>query len=147
MAETKICIPGLNVQWPWSQLILEGKKTIETRSYPLPSSYRGMPIAVIETPGQDPSSPVRTAQIIGIVIFSDSFQYTTHRAWLRDQQHHLVPEGHKLFGYKKSKTKWGWRIKSIQTFSEPQRAPKHRGIVFTKTCHLKVPIISALSSG
>lgn len=40
-------LPGLHTQKPWSPLILEGNKTIETRSYnTIPI---GVPIAVLET--------------------------------------------------------------------------------------------------
>ena len=44
-------IPGVNIRWPWSKLLLEGTKTVETRSYPLPTGFVGKEIAVIETPG------------------------------------------------------------------------------------------------
>jgi hypothetical protein len=43
---------GINIQAPWSQLLINGQKCVETRSYPLPKNYEGVPLALVETPGK-----------------------------------------------------------------------------------------------
>ena len=48
-------MPGLNVNWPFSQLILAGVKTVEARSYAL--GYRNIAqpaveMSLVETPGK-----------------------------------------------------------------------------------------------
>ena len=52
---TTLSLPGLNINWPFSQLILAGVKTVEARSYAL--GYRNIAHAdvamwPVETPGQ-----------------------------------------------------------------------------------------------
>ena len=41
-----LSLPGLNINWPFSQLILAGVKTIEVRSYAL--GYRNIPQPAVE---------------------------------------------------------------------------------------------------
>jgi hypothetical protein len=40
---------ALEVQKPFSQFILLGQKTIETREYPLPTELQNVPILLLET--------------------------------------------------------------------------------------------------
>jgi hypothetical protein len=42
---------GLNIQRPWAGLILQGRKTIEARTYPL-RGYKDESIWIIQTPGK-----------------------------------------------------------------------------------------------
>jgi len=130
--ETRI-VPGVNVQWPWSQLIVEGKKSVETRGYPLPAKYINVPMALIQTPGHESGHP-SNASIVAIVVFSRCFQYSTEEAWLKDIRRHLVPPDHNSFKFFQENEKWGWEIKSIEPHSAP--APKRKGIVFTKNCKI-----------
>ena len=49
-----LSLPGLNINWPFSQLILAGVKTVEVRSYAL--GYKniarpGVEMWLVETPG------------------------------------------------------------------------------------------------
>ena len=46
---------GLNVQAPWTGLLISGEKSVETRSYPLPKKYVGEKLALVETPGKSGS--------------------------------------------------------------------------------------------
>ena len=43
---------GLNIQTPWSSLLIDGLKTVETRSYHLPLKYEGIELYLVETPGK-----------------------------------------------------------------------------------------------
>ena len=129
-------VPGLNIQWPWSQLILDQTKTIETRGYPIPLKYIGIPLAVIETPGPNgKANGVVKARIAGIVIFESCFQYRTKAEWAKDQPLHKVAADHPQFRFEAGKPKWGWRVKSAKKI-EPRPAPQKRGIVFTGHCEI-----------
>lgn len=138
--QKKISIPGVNIQWPWSALIANGVKTVETRSYPLPEHYRGKPLALIETPGPRGrrDAGITTARIIGIVTFSSSFQYLSQAAWEADRVRHAVANDDPQFAYSSKKPKWGWVVSSYQHFQVPQDAPARRGIVFARTCLVTV---------
>ena len=124
-------VKGLNVQWPWSRLIVDGKKTIETRSYPLPASLRGRWVAIIETPGpQGKKNGIHRAQVIGLVKFKDSKLYSTKKGWLADYDHHLVSPNDPLYAFNRSRPKYGWLVEDVMTLS-PQSPPPSRGIVYS----------------
>ena len=82
-----VSLPGLNIQWPFSQLILSGVKTVEVRSYALGCrniARPGVEMWLVETPGDakaiskgwvhQSDSVVapqpKHAQIVGTVTFS-----------------------------------------------------------------------------
>ena len=84
-----VSLPGLNVQWPFSQLILSGDKTVEVRPYALGWRNIGRPgveMWLVETPGEASAvskrwalpcdAPVaprpKHAQIVGTVVFCRS---------------------------------------------------------------------------
>ena len=130
-------VPGVNIQWPWSKLILEGKKTVETRSYTLPSHYIGIDLAVIETPGPMGSkNGISKAQIVGIVRFGQPFEYTSEANWIADSSRHLVPVGDPNFGWSQVKPKWGWPIEKFQRIKS-RPPPKIRGHVFARACIIR----------
>lgn len=132
-------IPGLNIQWPWSQLLLSGKKTIETRTYPLPKKYENVELAIIETPGPDgkKKAGILKARIIGTIVFENSFQYLCEKDWQKDKDKHLVKLDDKDFSWqKKDSNIWGWNVKSVTSFKRLIPAPIKRGIVFATKCEL-----------
>jgi hypothetical protein len=132
MIRDDLKIPGINIQAPWSGLILSGQKTVETRSYPLPERLKGKMLAIIETPGKDKS--LGKARMIGIVIFSHSFPYANREQWLEDIDRHLVEPSDSLYKFTPSKPKYGWVVQSVarlETFVPP---PKKRGIIFASEC-------------
>lgn len=132
-------VPGINIQRPWSTLIVDGTKVVETRSYPIPKKYVGVEIAIIETPGaQGIRDKSRPAKIVGTVVFENCFQYNSKAEWKKDFALHLVPEEHELFGFSSKTPKWGWRIASVKRFEKPLPAPVRKGITFTKECRIKV---------
>lgn len=128
-----IGIPGIHIQWPWSQLLLNGKKVIETRSYPIPEKFVGMPLAVIETPGPTGKKNGIQTAIIGIITFDSAYQYSSREQWLRDEKLHLVPPNDKLYGFKSGKPKWAWKVSSFEK-RKPSPPPKIRGIIYAKNC-------------
>lgn len=135
--KTKV-IPGLNIQWPWSQLLLSGQKTIETRGYPIPEKYIGVELAIIETPGPRGKieGGVDKARIVGTITFGESFQYRTKSQWEKDVTRHMVDITDPQFAWGKSKERWGWKVVSTEQFDRVLVAPKKRGIVFAKACRL-----------
>jgi hypothetical protein len=124
--------PGLNIQYPISQLILSGKKTVETRTYTIPSKYVGLPLLLIETPGHDGNF---AARIQAIIIFGPAFLYKSKSEFYRDSKRHCVfPDS--PWAWQESKPKWGWPIVSIQTFKNPIVFSQKKGIRFTKKISL-----------
>ncbi|MGE3263119.1 MAG: hypothetical protein AB7K68_15160 [Bacteriovoracia bacterium] len=136
MSRTK-SIPGINIQWPWSRLIVDGSKTVETRRYPIPSHYLEVPLAIIETPGPKGKSEAQIlkAQVVGIVCFKRSFRYSTAADWRDDFKRHQV-SADSQFRFDSKKETWGWEIMSVTKFAKPYPAPSKRGIVFTKSCKI-----------
>ncbi len=124
---------GLNIQIPWSTLLINGEKSVETRSYPLPKKYEGVELALIETPGK---SGRFKSRIIGTITFSHSFQYPDENAWVDDYNRHKVDENDKLYAWKLDRPKYGWVVSHINKFDTPIPDPKKKGIVFTKKCKI-----------
>jgi hypothetical protein len=129
---SQICLPGLNIQAPWSSLILEGKKLVETRSYPIPTKYKNVELAIIETPG--PDRLVERAHIIGVVVFSGSIAYESFDEWSSDYKRHLVEPTNTRFRFVEGKQKFGWVVARVEAFSGSVPAPLRKGIRFTAKC-------------
>lgn len=127
---------GINIQSPWSRLLVDGYKCVETRSYPLPKKYEGEQLALISTPGKYGDFKAR---IIGTVTFSHSFKYPDEQSWLDDFNRHLVSGQHNLFGWDENKDKYGWVVSDVNKFEDPQPAPENKGIIFTKHCEILIP--------
>lgn len=130
-------MPGINIQYPWSELLLSGKKKIETRSYPLPKKFVGVEMAIIETPGKlGKKNGIKKARIIGTIKFADSKQYATKAEWKRDHALHLVNEHDPMYAFNQTKPKFGWIVASVSRLRSPLPPPASRGIVFAKGCRV-----------
>jgi len=127
---------GINIQSPWSRLLVNKEKCVETRSYPLPEKYEGEELALIETPGRSGNFKAR---IIGTITFSHSFKYPHQQAWVDDNNRHLVDGNDNMFGWNEDKDKYGWVVSNIIKFDEPQPAPEKKGIIFTLDCQIMIP--------
>ena len=119
---------GVNIQFPWSNLLINYVKSIETRSYPLPTKYENKELALVETPGKNGKFKAR---IIGTVTFSHSFKYRDERSWLDDHNKHLVPQDDSQYKWNKNKPKYGWVVSHIKKFTKPVDISKRKGIIFT----------------
>lgn len=126
-------VSGLNIQEPWASFLINGTKSVETRSYPLPKKYEGVELALIATPGR---SRKFKAKIIGTITFSHSFKYENVFDFESDYQRHLVPVDHKDYGWKNNNTKYGWVVSDKKKLNSPIDAPSKRGIIFTRGCCL-----------
>ena len=122
---------GINIQFPISRLILEGKKTIETRTYKIPDKYLGEEILIIETPGKQGNFKSR---IVGKITFSGSFKYESKKAFYDDQDRHCVDEASPWAWREKSK--WGWEIQKVVVFKNAKPLNKRPGIAFTTNIKL-----------
>lgn len=125
---------GINIQYPWSDLLINGLKCVETRTYPLPSKYEGVELALIETPGTRKDFKAR---IIGTITFSHCFEYPDEESWIGDINRHKVEINNKQYGWKKEKAKYGWVVSDIKKFDTHLDAPKNKGIIFTRGCDVK----------
>lgn len=126
------CYVGINIQWPISQDILIGKKTIETRTYPLPEKYLNQELVLIETPGLEGKFKAR---IIAIIKFTNCYRYKDKLEFYKDVNLHLV-EKESIWAWK-DKPKFGWRVEVVKKLSQPITVNKRKGIVFTKDLKLK----------
>ena len=125
---------GINIQTPWSELLINGDKSVETRSYPLPEKYAGEELALIETPGRYGRFKAR---IIGTITFSHSFKYPDQRAWQDDYNRHCVAVDDPIYNWKDDKPKYGWVVSKVTKFDKPLDIRKRRGIIFTSGIKLK----------
>ena len=125
---------GINIQTPWSELLINEVKSVETRSYPLPEKYVGEEIALIETPGRYGRFKAR---IIGTITFSHSFKYPDQRAWQDDHNRHCVAVDDPIYNWKDDKPKYGWVVSKVTKFDKPLDIRKRRGIIFTSGIKLK----------
>lgn len=123
-------LPGVNIQFPISQIILNGAKTIETRTYPIPAKYIGKLLYLVETPGAEGKFASR---VIALIKFGEPFLYKSKAAFYADKaRHHVTPDSQWAW---RDKAKWGWPIvdvRPIQVATLKQRP----GIKFTKEIEL-----------
>ena len=93
---------GLELKEPWASMVLEGSKTIETRTYDLPPELIGRPLVLLATP-EDSGAPGTSgladvvtirgaATILGLVTFDDVIQWDSRQTWAKDCDRHGVPD-------------------------------------------------------
>jgi hypothetical protein len=125
-------IYALEVQSNFSNEIINGRKTIETRDYPLPVSLINQPILLLESQhvhGQEGISALPdiitpdvvknkyNLSIIGIIYISECFQYTTEGQWDTDRVKHLVPlDSNYNWSPDSNKSKYGWCIAIVDKY-------------------------------
>jgi len=139
---SELSLRGINIQYPFSRLILFGVKTVEVRTYPLGDRNLGgdyEDLFLIETPGSrnlkgalvDRRYPIgpppSVAQVIGIVRFSSSEQYAnkpTSRyqwhmpSWNKHRSKHRIKEGGH-YDWNRKDAMYAWHVDNVQPFSEP----------------------------
>ena len=133
---------GLNIQWPWSELLLTGKKTIETRNYPLPEWLKNQPVAIIETPGKKRKD--FKARIVGVIVFNDCKEYTTQKSWNADYSKHLVDPDDLQFKFVTGLRKCGWIVGKYCLLKKTTSPPISRGMVYATGCKLPMSEIQSI---
>ena len=129
-----LCLRGLNIQWPFSQLILLGVKTEEVREYALghrsicPS---GEEVWIVETRGHHVNAktnamcdglplgprPLRT-QIVGTVRFDDATSYPSTEAFRVASEQHRIALGSK-FDWDGKGSRFGWKVDRVRALVGP----------------------------
>ena len=124
-----LVLRGLNIQYPFSQLILAKLKDTEVRDYALGHRNIANPdeeMFLIETPPKNQASaavdhidlgpPPRQAQVVGTVSFSKSEQYKKKAAWNLDRRRHRIKRGSALDWQQSQGDKYAWRIGQVRCF-------------------------------
>ena len=125
-----LCLRGLNIQWPFSQLILLGYKKVEARTYPLGYMSIGMAgqeMWIVETPGPSASASVSAlvdgayiaarpaaARIVGTVVFSHSEQYAGRDAFCGDRRAHRIRPGAPTHDWSGDGEMHAWHVASVR---------------------------------
>jgi hypothetical protein len=117
---------GINIQWPISELILSGKKTIETRTYPIPEKYLNQEMLMIETPGKHGKFKSR---IVAIIKFTKCIKYKTKKDFYNDINKHCVTKD-SIWAWKDGE-KWGWQVEIKETVTPSKLVEKTKGIIYT----------------
>ena len=117
---------GINIQFPISQLIVDGKKKIETRTYPIPEKYLNQEMLLIETPGKEGKFKSR---INAIIKFTKCFQYKTKKEFYSHSDKHCVTKD-SIWAWGDG-DKWGWKVEVIKEISPPLPYLGKKGIKFT----------------
>ena len=107
-------------RYPFTEWILDGLKTIETRRTPSLSSCCGHRVAIIRTLHKQPAMIVGTA-IVGLPVY-----YTELESFLADTDKHMVPADDIDYGFRDFKT--GYPLYDVQRLETPIHCTS-RGIV------------------
>lgn len=131
---------GLEMQSPWAGLLLQGRKTIETRAYDLPPALLGKRIEILQSKqGSTVSSLGNVVRIaeedpavtrVGWCTFTHVIRYSDFALFDADQDAHLVTKESDFYPFKKgSKTNvvYGWVVGEVglstnETCSLPLKA-------------------------
>jgi hypothetical protein len=142
MAYQPLAIPGINIQVPWSQALISGRKVIESRFYPMPSKWIDQPLAIIETPGKTGRFKRRIA---GLIAFAPSWRYASREAFARDAIKHLVDPDDPLFGWKSDdRPKWAWPLMWVEAYEQPLPPEFRAGIRYSRAVDILEPPPSLL---
>lgn len=125
-------LTGINIQWPISELILSGKKTVETRTYPLSDSYKNQLLVLIETPGPKGKFKARAKAIIK---FTECISYKDKEDFYLDSDRHCVTPG-SPWEWQDEKPKFGWLLEIVEKFEQPIEIKQRKGIIFTNNVQL-----------
>ena len=125
---------GLELQHPWAGAVVDGKKSIETRSYALPPSLIGRKIMIMQSSsGQAGISSLgnyidlsraekaggNRNKIIGWCIFSSVKLYATGKEFRNEENLHLVtPDSGYGWNDSASKKIYGWIVKDHYRYDE-----------------------------
>jgi len=130
----QLTLRGLNIQWPFSQLLVAGVKVKEVRSYGLnhrsPNILPGEEVWLIETLGtvQAPANALTDgarigerptkAHIIGTITFSHAEPYGSVRAFRADAASHCIKEGRDK-DWDGRGERYAWHVSSVRLLQTP----------------------------
>ncbi len=120
---------GLEMQQPYSEFVLTGQKSIESRAYPLPEALIDVKIEILQSEkgkdgvsavpdkvilhksSDDKSSFQSPLQRIGWVTFAKCIQYTSREKFEADRDKHLV-DPNSGYGWNDERSMYGWVVGS-----------------------------------
>ena len=132
MSQT-LTLRGLFVQWPWSQLLLEGTKTVEDRKYQL--GYQNIGIqgedhflvetsqkvslkrdVLSDTISLPPGPPSGQKHVVGIIRFGSQAKYESLSSWQKASGKHCInPDSNtQTCGWDGSGDRYAWEVESVQ---------------------------------
>ena len=135
-----LALPGLNIRWPVSQLILAGEKTVEVRDYDL--GYRRIQLAnvetwLVETEGLVSNASTnaivgdallgprpKKAQIVAVIVFSRAEAYGDLEEFHADRARHRIREGGAQ-DWTGTGRRFRWQVASVRRLVCP--VPIHTG--------------------
>ena len=129
---------ALEMQAPWARRLLDGDKTVETRSYPLPAGLVGRSIEVLESkPGEDGVSSLGDTvealcaglSVVGRVTFTNSEAYSSRDAWAADESRHLVSPTSEGYGWKGPKSVFAWTVGDVTSYPKPRAVRRMRRVL------------------
>jgi hypothetical protein len=127
---------GLELQSPMAEYLLQGKKTIETRSYDLPAALIGRRIDILRSvPGTAGVSSVGNSialgsdaspspvQRLGWCTFKRAILYTDETSFHADEESHLVKKD-SGYAWKEGETKviYGWVVGDYAMYNDADHA-------------------------
>ncbi|CAE7516076.1 unnamed protein product, partial [Symbiodinium natans] len=128
-----LCLCGLNVQYPWSRLLMAGRKTMEVRKYAL-GKYRcfsaGEQLFLIETLGSGSTqgamvdiamapAPLK-AQVLGVIVFAGSIEFENYDHFDAHRSDTLIEQGRFYdWGTSEPQTLFGWYVQHVRAFKRP----------------------------
>ena len=133
---------------PVGSMVAGGMKTVETRKYALSQQFIGKPIYIWEKP--DGCCRQRQARVIGVVRFSDCFQYKNQEAWAKDYPRHQVSTGSKFSWDGKM---FGWVVENAQILASPFMIPstvdirKSHKCIFVARNFCQTSLLETLADG
>ncbi len=126
-----LCMRGLNIHWPFSQLILMGAKTEEVREYELGIAKTDEEVWIVETKGPHAKAGTNAivgdlqiaprpsaAQIVGTVRFASAHPYGSEQVFHNARDSHRIAVGSK-FDWDGSGARYGWRVGQARALAKP----------------------------
>ena len=144
---------ALEMQQPWSVLLLNREKTVETRAYPLPQALFNRKIYVLETQKGSTTSSLGNrlrvqenpnARLVGWVVFRSTKEYTSELDFRADEEAHRVQRS-SPFGWKASTTTvvYGWVTdhvgRDLSDLTETRTAVRRMRSLFELVPEIKDP--------
>lgn len=122
---------ALEVRPPWAEIIMSGRKCVETRQYPLPPQLLGRRLEIVE-PMLLPSDGVEKTtldvsrgRIVGSLVVREAFRYPGWRSWRLDYLRHCVSADDRQNAWQRDEAGalYGWVIDHFERYDQPRRVP------------------------
>lgn len=126
----------------WAARLLNGSKTIEVRSWPLPIDLTNTPIALVATEGPEGQATLgddvvagqADGHVVGEVVFAAVKRYESAEAFWGDEAQHGVPRG-SVYGWADTTTVlYGWCVGRSVPYAAPMPLPAMKRVQRSLYC-------------